>query len=121
MVFFIPFLQTSKRSALFSAASSGSVDVVRAILQKGGEVNAQDKNNITAVHMASKNGHFEILKLLASYGADLAAIDVIGNTAIHYAAEGGFTDICKFLGQRGKNITGMMTNDEDQSLGYRMF
>ncbi|XP_072031520.1 ankyrin repeat and EF-hand domain-containing protein 1-like [Amphiura filiformis] len=89
------------RSALHAAATSGSIAVVRTILQKGGDVNQADKNNITAVHLACKHGHFDILRLLASYGADLAAIDVIGNTAIHYAAEGGFADCCKFLGQRG--------------------
>ena len=102
-----PF-QSSGRSALLAAASSGSIAVVRSILQKGGDVNKADKNNITPVHMACKNGHFDILKLLASYGADLATVDVIGNTAIHYAAEGGFAECCRFLGQRGKGISFLM-------------
>ncbi|XP_071963707.1 ankyrin repeat and EF-hand domain-containing protein 1-like [Antedon mediterranea] len=105
--------KNSGRTALMAAASSGSIPVVKQILQKGGHVNAVDKDKCTAAHLAAKKGHFDILKVLSSFNADLGTVDVIGNTPIHFAAAGGFANCCKFLSQRGcrantKNDDGML-------------
>ena len=96
------FIQSSNKTPLIEAARSGSISVVRAILTRGGQVNAMDKNKRTAIHHAAMNGHFDVVRLLASYGADLNMQDVIGNNMIHYAAEGGFANCLKYLSQRGR-------------------
>lgn len=85
-----------------AAAGSGSVEVVKAILSKGGNVNTPDKNMLTATHRASMRGHFEVLQILASYDADFGCVDVILNTPVHYAAEGGHALCCRYLAQRGR-------------------
>ncbi|KAK3092597.1 hypothetical protein FSP39_004820 [Pinctada imbricata] len=51
----------SGRTCLMAAASSGSVKVVRAILEAGGDVNALDIRHNHASHFAALNGHFEVL------------------------------------------------------------
>ncbi len=44
-----------------AAAASGSAKVVRAILERGGDVNqAMNRTRITAAHEAAKGGFFEV-------------------------------------------------------------
>ncbi|KAM4770888.1 ankyrin repeat and EF-hand domain-containing protein 1 [Rhinophrynus dorsalis] len=93
------------RTALMEAAREGALDIVRRILEKGGDVNAFDKQRYSAVHFAAKGGFFEILKVLSAYNGDMGLIAMDGNTALHLAASGGFANCCKFLGQRGCDPT----------------
>lgn len=46
------------------AAKAGSVQLVRAILKKGGNPNALDRKRFTAVHYAAMGGFFEVNQLL---------------------------------------------------------
>ncbi|XP_074065554.1 ankyrin repeat and EF-hand domain-containing protein 1 [Macrotis lagotis] len=89
------------RTALMEAAREGEIDVVRGILERGGDVNAYDHERQHASHFAAKGGYFDILKLISAYNGDLGIIAMNGNTPLHYAAMGGFADCCKFISQRG--------------------
>ncbi|XP_077998571.1 ankyrin repeat and EF-hand domain-containing protein 1-like [Glandiceps talaboti] len=104
--------EATQRTALIAAAESGSVTVVRAIVEAGGDVNAIDREKITAAHLASGGGHFEVLKILAAYGADFNVLTVIGNTPIHHSAKSGHAMCCKYLGQRGCRAN--IKNDDGQ-------
>lgn len=42
------------------AAKAGCVQLVRAILKKGGNPNALDRKRFTAVHYAAMGGFFEV-------------------------------------------------------------
>ncbi|XP_063297578.1 ankyrin repeat and EF-hand domain-containing protein 1 [Pelobates fuscus] len=99
------FHPVTGRTALMEAAREGTVEVVRAILVNGGDVNVLDKLRYNAVHYAAKGGFMEVLKVLSAYNADMGVFDLEGNTALHHAALGGFADCCKFLVQRGCNPT----------------
>lgn len=46
------------------AAKAGSLQLVRAILQKGGNPNAMDMKRLAAVHYAAMGGFFEVWNLL---------------------------------------------------------
>lgn len=46
------------------AAKAGSLQLVKAILKKGGNPNALDRKRLTAVHYAAMGGFFEVLFLL---------------------------------------------------------
>lgn len=62
-------------SLLMLAASSGSVEAVRILLDRGADVNAKDlTNGQTAIMFASAAGRAEVVKLLAMRGADVNAI-----------------------------------------------
>ncbi|XP_036811164.1 ankyrin repeat and EF-hand domain-containing protein 1 [Oncorhynchus mykiss] len=95
--------EASGRSALMEAARAGAVDLVRAILQKGGNPNAVDKKRIHTAHLAAEGGFFEVIVVLSAYSADLSVTAMDGNTPLHLAAAGGFTECCRFLAQRGCN------------------
>jgi ankyrin repeat protein len=47
----------------------GRSDVVKLLLEKGIDVNAQDKTGRTALKWASEQGQTQIAELLTSYGA----------------------------------------------------
>ncbi|XP_019404649.1 PREDICTED: ankyrin repeat and EF-hand domain-containing protein 1 isoform X1 [Crocodylus porosus] len=89
------------RTALMEAAREGVLEVVRGILEKGGDVNLFDNERHNAAHFAAKGGFFEILRIISAYNGDVGLIAMNGNTPLHYAAAGGFADCCKFIGQRG--------------------
>lgn len=54
-------------TALMEAAKAGSLELVRTILQKGGNPNALDMKHLTAVHYAAMGGFFEVWYLLNQY------------------------------------------------------
>ncbi|XP_048366445.1 ankyrin repeat and EF-hand domain-containing protein 1 [Sphaerodactylus townsendi] len=93
------------RTALMEASREGVLEVVRGILERGGDVNIFDNERHHAAHFAAQGGFFEILKIISAYDGDVGLIAMNGNTPLHYAAAGGFTECCKFIGQRGTDPT----------------
>ncbi|XP_027479843.1 ankyrin repeat and EF-hand domain-containing protein 1 isoform X4 [Zalophus californianus] len=96
--------KSTGRTALMEASREGVIELVRGILERGGEVNAFDNERKQAAHFAAKGGFFDILKLLFAYNGDMGLISMNGNTPLHYAAMGGFADCCKYIAQRGCDL-----------------
>ncbi|XP_072907399.1 ankyrin repeat and EF-hand domain containing 1a isoform X1 [Hemitrygon akajei] len=95
--------EATGHTALMEASREGAIDVVRAILEKGCEVNLIQKDRYNAAHFAAQGGFFEILRALVAYDCDINVINIDGNSPLHLAAMGGFADCAKFLAQRGSN------------------
>ncbi|XP_051868057.1 ankyrin repeat and EF-hand domain-containing protein 1a [Pristis pectinata] len=95
--------EVTGHTALMEASREGAVDVVRAILEKGCEVNLMQVDRYNAAHFAAQGGFFEVLRALVAYDCDIDVINMDGNTALHLAAMGGFADCAKFLAHRGSN------------------
>lgn len=63
------------------AVSHGRMDMVRALLACGADVNIQDDEGSTALMCASEHGHVEIVKLLlAQSGCDATLSDNVSKT-----------------------------------------
>ena len=91
------------RTALMAASASGSVKVVRAILERGADINQlTQRTKLHASHYAAKGGFLEVLLTMSAYGANFDQYDDQGNSPVHMAAEQGHAMCCKFLAQRGK-------------------
>ncbi|MEW6298901.1 MAG: ankyrin repeat domain-containing protein [Thermodesulfobacteriota bacterium] len=56
-------------TALIVAARQGYADTVRLLIERGADVNAQDKYGTTALQWAEKNGHKDVVRLLKEAGA----------------------------------------------------
>nr|KAF6470703.1 ankyrin repeat and EF-hand domain containing 1 [Molossus molossus] len=120
-------IPSTGRTVLMEASREGVVELVRGILERGGQVNVFDNERHNAAHFAAKGGYFDlvarlnfnlcsdyldisakiisqILKLLFAYNGDVGLIAMNGNTPLHYAAMGGFADCCKYLAQRGCDL-----------------
>nr|XP_046195939.1 KN motif and ankyrin repeat domain-containing protein 1-like [Oncorhynchus gorbuscha] len=80
------------------AVSHGRMDMVRALLAQGAEVNVQDDEGSTALMCASEHGHAEIVKLLlAQPGCDATLSDSDESNALSIALEAGHKDIAVLL------------------------
>ncbi|KAF6727514.1 KN motif and ankyrin repeat domain-containing protein 1 [Oryzias melastigma] len=69
------------QTGLMLAVSHGRMDMVRALLAHGADVNVQDDEGSTALMCASEHGHVEIVKLLlAQPGCDATLSDGVSST-----------------------------------------
>jgi ankyrin repeat protein len=73
-------------SPLFEAVKNGDKAAVEALLAKGADVNAKDKDGCTPLHWAASQGNSNVIKLLLAKGADVNAKDKDGRTPLHWAA-----------------------------------
>ncbi|XP_038559584.1 KN motif and ankyrin repeat domain-containing protein 1-like [Micropterus salmoides] len=86
------------QTGLMLAVSHGRMDMVRALLAHGADVNVQDDEGSTALMCASEHGHVEIVKLLlAQPGCDATLSDSDESNALSIALEAGHKDIAVLL------------------------
>jgi hypothetical protein len=68
------------------AVCKGYEEIVTLLLDRGADINAKDKDGVTALWLAVCKGYEEIVTLLLDRGADIKAKDRDGNTPLHLAA-----------------------------------
>jgi hypothetical protein len=83
---------------LFNAARKGDVAAVKALLDRGVDVNTKFRYGATALSYASGKGHLEVVKLLLERKAEVNVKDTFyGATPIIWAAEKGHAKIVEAL------------------------
>ncbi len=95
---------TSTPLPLMSAAESGDINTVKALLDKGADANAKDDGGWTALTYAAQKGHTEAVKLLIEKGSDVNARGKNGHTALMMAAQLGHTAAIKLLIEKGADV-----------------
>ena len=75
------------RSVVHIAACHGQTEVIRLLLQCGGDPNRANPNGNTAVHTAAANGHTDAIQLLLQSGGDPNRADNYGHSPMRYAAQ----------------------------------
>ncbi|XP_061760590.1 KN motif and ankyrin repeat domain-containing protein 1a isoform X2 [Nerophis ophidion] len=86
------------QTGLMLAVSHGRMDMVRALLAHGADVNVQDDEGSTALMCASEHGHVEIVKLLlAQPDCDATLSDSDESNALSISLEAGHKDIAVLL------------------------
>nr|XP_020467697.1 KN motif and ankyrin repeat domain-containing protein 3 [Monopterus albus] len=86
------------QTALMLAVSHGRQEMVRALLECGADVNAQDDEGSTALMCASEHGRAEIVKLLLEQpGCDISIVDNDGSNALSIALEASHNDTAVLL------------------------
>jgi ankyrin repeat protein len=86
---------------LFSAISSGNVELVKLLLDNGADLNVQNKYGESPLHKACSGGHASIVKLLLEKGVGLNAQDKYGESPLHKACFSGYYNIVKLLLEKG--------------------
>jgi 26S proteasome non-ATPase regulatory subunit 10 len=92
------------RTPLHWAASSGSLDVARFLIDQNAEVDKPDSSGWTSLHIAVSAGRDDIVQELVGAGADVNGKNDKGLTPLHYAASKSRVDIGRFLISRGADI-----------------
>ena len=85
--------------ALLDAAFDGDVDLVKALIAAGADVEAEGvlKDESTPLHFAAMNGHLEVCKVLVAAGACLLSTDNCSTTPRTYAVRCGHHEIRDWL------------------------
>ncbi|MHC4519284.1 MAG: ankyrin repeat domain-containing protein [Planctomycetota bacterium] len=91
-------------SSIHVASQVGDFDTVKALLEQGADVNAQDGKGIRPLHYAIQAGHKELAELLIASGADINSKNKGGYTSLYYAVWNRDTDMVKFLVTKGADI-----------------
>jgi ankyrin repeat protein len=94
-------INSSGWTALHYAAFQGQTTVVKYLLENKAEVDARAPNGVTPLMAAVRNGHVDVAKLLLARGADPNAKNDGGATALQWAVKGGNTDLAQVLKQGG--------------------
>ena len=79
----------SRWSALHYAAFADREDVLRLLIERGGDLNARSPNGSTPLMMTARQGHEPIAKLLLEAGADPALTNDSGESALVWAMRHG--------------------------------
>jgi len=93
-----PVAAQDQKEELFNAARKGDVAAVKALLDRGVDVNTKFRYGATALSYASDKGHVEVVKLLLERKADVNVKDTFyGATPIIWAAQKGHAEIVAAL------------------------
>ena len=90
---------------LIAAAKAGNVPRVKALLDRGANVNAKDEDGLTALYCSAAEGHRDVAELLISRGADVNARSKDGFTALHVAAYEKHKAVVELLLSKGADIS----------------
>lgn len=86
---------------------------VALLLQRGADVNRQDRDGRTVLSHACEKGHLEAVKVLVRNNADPEIVDTWGNTALMYATVEGHSHVVEFLVRAFKRL-GLQTDRQNK-------
>ena len=98
-------------SEIVEAARNGELEVVRALIESGGDVNAAQGDGMTALHWAAEHGDAGMAMVLVEAGANLEAGTRIGSyTPLHVASKRGNGAVGRLLIEAGASVNVATTN-----------
>jgi hypothetical protein len=96
---------TIRPGLVHTVAGTPHLDVMRVLLQRGGDVNSRDILHQTPLHKAAAFGRASMTKLLIDHGARVNAKDMEGRTPLHVAVRYEFPETVRALLHAGARTT----------------
>ncbi|XP_046368146.1 ankyrin-3-like [Haliotis rufescens] len=90
---------------IHEAIAHENEDVVRAIVDEGGDVTELDRSGTSPMHLAALVGNIEIAKFLLAHGADINELSDCGKTPLFMALESEMVTFAQFLVRSGCKLT----------------
>ncbi len=75
------------QASLHAAAEHGNIEVIKALLTMGADVNAVNEHNLTALHLAAYFGKTEVVRTLIKAGASVSLTSKNDKTPLDYAIQ----------------------------------
>ena len=95
----------STDSPVADAAERGNIEMVRALLKDGADVNAAQSAGMTALHWAALHDNAGMAAMLVYAGGNLEATTRLGgNTPLHLASRQGNTEVIETLLEAGSDV-----------------
>ena len=98
-------------TALAFAIEKGYIEIAKLLIDKGADIDIQNKEGHTALMLASIEGHIEIVELLIDKGADIDIQNKEGDTALMLVSIEGHTEMVELFIDKGADID--IQNEED--------
>jgi len=89
------------------------VGAVRFLLDHGADVDAEDNDRSTPLHVISKYGNVKAARLLLEHGARVEALDNDDSTPLHFALRDETVEVARLLLEHGADINAR--NKEDRT------
>jgi ankyrin repeat protein len=86
-----------KVAALHAAVAGRNLDIVKGVLDAGGDPNAQQQAGFRPMHEAGSNANRKLAELLLAHGADPTLTSDDGKSAIDLAREKGHAEFAEWL------------------------
>nr|XP_026696402.1 protein phosphatase 1 regulatory subunit 12A isoform X2 [Ciona intestinalis] len=99
-------------AVFLAACSSGDLDEVQALLDKGADINFANVDGLTALHQACIDDNLDVVEFLVEHGTDIDQEDNEGWTPLHAAASCGFMDIARYLVDNHANVAAVNSEGE---------
>ncbi len=96
------------------AAREDRVDIARALISRGDDVNAWSEHSRTPLHWAAIHNSLDVARLLIEKGAEVDAKDKYGWTPLYFAALNDYLDVTRLLIDKGANWEGIDLNWMDE-------
>ena len=97
-------LQDKKKPSLHAAAEEGNMDVLKALLEQGEDINVKNESHRTPLNLAAAKGNANVVRLLTERGAEVDSCDKRGWTPLHTASRFGHLEVSRVLIDRGANV-----------------
>ena len=82
----------------------GNINKIKLLILQGANIECQDSNKFTPLHIASYQGYFEIVNYLLSKGANIECQAIDKYTPLHFAARVDQRNIVEYLASYGAKI-----------------
>ncbi|MGE0864789.1 MAG: ankyrin repeat domain-containing protein [Vicinamibacterales bacterium] len=86
-----------KVQPVHAAAASRNLDILRAVLEAGGDPNVPQQQGFVPLHEAATSGNREMAELLVKYGANPRLANDAGKSSIDLATDKGHPELAAWL------------------------
>jgi ankyrin repeat protein len=110
----VDLMDRSGKTALLWASERGHSEIIRLLLEKGADINAQGGENGNAIQCAAREGNLEIVQLLLEKGADINAQGGEYDNALQGAVRRGHLEIVQLLLENGADVNARHKSTADK-------
>ncbi len=101
---------------MLEAAGNGDIDLLRALVEIGVDVNVQDADGMTALMLASANGYEKVVDLLLAAGTDFSLRNTSGQTAMQLAVTAHHAKVIQLLNNIASQLLKVAARGEVERL-----